>query len=192
MSHDTLMAELRATYEELQQVRKKMNDLNRRLCGETVEDYTLKDRDNKPVKLSSLFGNKDDLIIVHNMGKKCVYCTLWADGFNGVWPHLSDRAGFAVVSYDDASTMREFANSRNWQFQMLSNDGTSFARDMGFADAEGNPHPGMSTFHREKDGTIKRVARTPFGPGDDYCAVWHMFDLLQDGSDGWGPKYEYK
>lgn len=186
-----IISQLHAAYEELQAIRQKMAELNKQLCGETVKEYTLKDRDNNPVLLSSLFGDKDDLIIVHNMGKNCVYCTLWADGFNGVWRHLADRAGFVVVSYDDPATMKEFAESRDWQFPILSNDGTSFALDMGFADTEGNPHPGMSTFHRESDSSIKRVARAPFGPGDDFCAVWHMFDLLKDGVDGWGPKFSY-
>ena len=188
---ESIIRELHAAYDELQAIRRKMADLNKQLCGETVKEYTLKDRDNKPVTLPSLFGDKDDLIIVHNMGRKCVYCTLWADGFNGVWQHLADRAAFAVVSYDDPATMKEFAASRDWRFQILSNDGTSFALDMGFADSSGNPHPGMSTFHRESDGTITRVARAPFGPGDDFCAVWHMFDLLQDGVKGWEPKYTY-
>ena len=27
--------------------------------------------------------------------------------------------------------------------------------------------------------------------GDDFCAVWHMFDLLKDGWAGWEPQYSY-
>ena len=36
-----------------------------------------------PVRLSELFGEHDDLVIIHNMGASCRYCTLWADGFSG-------------------------------------------------------------------------------------------------------------
>ena len=55
---------------------------------ESVEDYELIGWGNKKVRLSSLFGEKDELILVHNMGRGCPYCTMWADGFNGVLPHL--------------------------------------------------------------------------------------------------------
>ncbi|HJT09252.1 MAG TPA: DUF899 family protein, partial [Candidatus Nitrosotalea sp.] len=59
--------------------------------SEQVNDYELLDSENRKVNLSKLFGKKKDLIIVHNMGKTCPYCTMWADGFNGLLPHLEDR-----------------------------------------------------------------------------------------------------
>ena len=34
------------------------------------------------------------------MGRGCSYCTLWADGFNGLRHHFEDRAAFVVVSPD--------------------------------------------------------------------------------------------
>ena len=36
-----------------------------------------------------------------------------------------------------------------------------------------------------------RPSDTWFGPDDDFCNVWHLFDLLPEGSNGWAPKYEY-
>jgi hypothetical protein len=53
------------------------------------------------------------------------------------------------------------------------------------------PHPGVSTFRLAKGGKIQRVSRAGFGPGDDFCPVWSLFDLLQDGSAGWGAQFEY-
>ena len=44
--------------------------------------------------LSSLFGDRGGLIVVHNMGRDCSYCTMWADGFTGLLPHLESRAAF--------------------------------------------------------------------------------------------------
>ena len=38
--------------------------------------------------LLDLFGDRDTLLAIHNMGQGCRYCTLWADGFNGLLPHL--------------------------------------------------------------------------------------------------------
>jgi hypothetical protein len=28
-------------------------------------------------------------------------------------------------------------------------------------------------------------------PGDDFCTVWHRFDLLPEGADDWAPKFTY-
>jgi predicted dithiol-disulfide oxidoreductase (DUF899 family) len=50
---------------------------------ERVEDYEPLGWGNKKVRLSSLFGKKDELILIDNMGQGCPYCTMWADGFNG-------------------------------------------------------------------------------------------------------------
>ncbi len=56
--------------------------LTKKLHSEVVEDYKLYGPGNKSVKLSQLFGDKEDLIVIHNMGTDCSYCTMWADGFN--------------------------------------------------------------------------------------------------------------
>ena len=161
----------------------------RKTKPQQVTDYVFKDWDNKNVKLSSLFGKSKDLILVHNMGKRCPYCTMWADGFNGVVDHIQDRTSFVVVSPDSPETQKAFATGRGWKFKMLSAMGTSFSKDMGFQGDEG-AEPGVSVFHKV-DGKILRVAKDKFGPGDPYCIVWHFFDLLPKGDDGWSPKYKY-
>lgn len=38
---------------------------------------------------------------------------------------------------------------------------------------------------------ILRVADTRFHPDDDFCALWHLFDLLPEGPAGWKPRYSY-
>lgn len=171
--------------------RKELTALRKERSGETVDDYELTRKDGSKVRLSELFGDKSDLIVVHNMGRGCVYCTLWADGLNGVREHLSDRAGFALVSNDDYQTMKEFTEGRGWEFTCLSGADSAFTKEMGFLSPEGKAWPGFSTFRKAADGSIARVAYSWFGPGDDYCAVWHMFDLLAEGQNDWGPKYKY-
>ncbi|MEX0876185.1 MAG: hypothetical protein WD114_01890, partial [Phycisphaerales bacterium] len=56
-------------------------------------------------------------------------------------------------------------------------------------DAKGNPHPGGSAFHKTSDGSIVRTGHMPFGPGDDFCAVWPMLDLIKDGKGEWEPAH---
>lgn len=183
------MQELQGLYQELNAVKARMADACRRAARMSVLDYDFKSKDG-PVKLSSLFGDKPDLIIVHNMGKSCPYCTLWADGLNGLTDHLRNRAGFALTSPDDVATQTEFAASRAWRFPMLSTQGTTFARDMGFENA-GRPMPGFSAFRKQPDGSILRTGASMFGPGDDYCAIWPMMEMLEGGAAGWAPKYQY-
>lgn len=159
---------------------------------QAVKDYHLQDQKGRKIKFSSLFGKKEDLILIHNMGKGCTYCTMWADGFNGVVPHLEDRAAFAVVSPDSPEVQKKFYNSRKWKFRMYSSKGSSFAKDMGFETAKGEPQPGVSVFYKNRTGEISRVAKDYFGPGDPYCGVWHLFDLLPGGPKGWHPQYKYR
>jgi predicted dithiol-disulfide oxidoreductase (DUF899 family) len=123
------------------------------------------------------------------MGKSCPACTMWADGFNGVLAHLQDRAAFVVSSPDDPQIQAEFAQSRGWKFRMVSHAGSDFAADMGYRSARGW-RPGVSVF-RKQDGKIVRVSDTELGPGDDFCAVWHFFDLLPAGANGWRMRFSY-
>jgi predicted dithiol-disulfide oxidoreductase (DUF899 family) len=156
---------------------------------EKVTDYSLTDSSNKKVKLSDLFEKRQDLILIHKMGKHCPMCTMWADGFNGVLPHLEDHAEFVVVSPDPPAIQKKFAQSRKWKFRMLSAEGTSFIEDMGFGTNQ-DPCPGVSVFHK-KNRTIYRVSKDRFGPGDPYCIVYHFFNLLPGGAGKWHPKFKY-
>lgn len=163
--------------------------LKRSLPREPVADYTLTTVAG-PIKLSALFNGKRDLIVIHNMGQSCPYCTLWADGFNSLYPHFADRAAFVVVSPDAPAKQQDFATSRGWRFPIASGHGSTFIQAMGFMPAPDEPEPGMSTFRMTR-GKIERVASAPFGPFDPFCSVWHMFALLADGVDDWSSKYRY-
>jgi predicted dithiol-disulfide oxidoreductase (DUF899 family)/AraC-like DNA-binding protein len=186
--------EIEALEQEVEAAKLRLVEARRRRPKEPVQDYVFKASDGSEVSLSELFGDKEDLIILHNMGTGCVYCTLWADGINGLTPHLSDRAAFVVVSPDKHEVQKRFADKRNWVFRMVSAHENDFTRDMGFWSDSGaytGPQPGISTFHKEPDGTINRIARTHLGPNDDFCALWPMFDMLEKGVNGWEAEYFY-
>ena len=162
--------------------------LRRQRPREKVRDYELMDQDGRAVALSALFDGRDRLILVHNMGRACAFCTLWADGFNAYLPYLESRAALVVSSPDEPHVQSNFARSRGWRFRMVSAHGSPFIDDMGFLDPEEGLMPGVSVFARDPDGTIHRVSRAEFGPGDSFCPVWHFFDLLPEGIDGWEPR----
>ena len=157
---------------------------------EKVGDYTFVGPLGERLTLSELFGNRHELILVHNMGRSCPHCTMWADGFNGLLPHLEDRAAFVLESADDAQTQRRWASDRGWRFRMVSSRGTSFKADLGYADEDGDPMPGVSSFIK-RNGEIFRAAHTRFGPGDNFCVTWDLFDMLPTPPKTWGPRFRY-
>lgn len=164
-------------------IREQMRETLAGVEPQPVADYEFADTAGK-VRLSELFGEHEDLIIVHNMGVACSYCTLWADGYNGIHQHVATRAGFAVSSPDRPSVQKRVAETRGWKFPMVSHEGSSFARDMGYVSAKGGWMPGLSVFRRDGD-TILRVSDTGFSPGDDFCVLWHFFDMLPGGVGAW-------
>jgi len=180
---------LTAYRKRIASLRRRMRAVQQKMVPEPVDDYIFTSTKG-PVRLSQLFGTKRDLIVIHNMGTHCPNCTLWADGYNGLYPHLAGRAAFVVVSPDSPAVQRRFARSRGWRFPMLSHQGTTFAADMGYRARDGGWLPGVSVFRRTRDGIV-RVSDTGFSPGDDFCPTWHFLDLLPDGRAGWEPQLRY-
>lgn len=186
-----LAKEIAALELDLKRKQAKLTLLRKKLPSVESNDYIFHDIDANEVRLSELFGESNELIVVHNMGKSCTNCTLWADEYNGVISHIESRAPFIVVSPDEPPLMKEFANSRNWKFRIFSSKLNSFKRDMGFENAKGIPVPGVSVFTKDKKGKIFHYSKTMFGPGDNFCSVWHYFDLLPGGIKKWSPKLKY-
>jgi predicted dithiol-disulfide oxidoreductase (DUF899 family) len=183
-------AEALAAYRaQIADIRKKMRDIQATAEPEVVSDYTFATPDGT-TNLTDLFGVKNELFVIHNMGASCPYCTLWADGYNGIYEHLANRAAFVVCSPDPPDVQRRFADSRGWRFPMVSHAGTGFAADMRYRSETGGWLPGLSVFRRESD-RIVRVADTGLCPGDDFCSLWHFLDMLPEGADGWEPKFRY-
>jgi predicted dithiol-disulfide oxidoreductase (DUF899 family) len=117
------------------EIRAKIEERNRLMLDsepEEIQDYTLTDPKGNSVKLSALFGDKDELLVIHNMGKGCVYCTMWADGFRGDAPHIQNRMAMVLTSPDKPEVMAAFAADRNWNFPVASFYGTNFALGLDF------------------------------------------------------------
>jgi len=160
---------------------KQARTMRARAPKRRVADYELTRADGSTAKLSDLFSGKSQLVLVHNMGKSCPYCTMWADGFNALWKNVSEKAAFALVNNDAPTDQARVAAARGWSFPMVSAQGTSLFKDLGFADAKGGWYPGVSTLVRKKSGVIERYAGAPFGPGDKFNSVFSFFELLPKG-----------
>ena len=188
---EKLEREIQNKEKELMQIKKELSELRKRHPKFAVNDYTFTSTDGKSITLSELFGDRNELIVIHNMGKSCSYCTLWADGFSGFTQHLQSRASFVLTSPDDFKTLADFSQNRGWTFNCVSTKGTTFKEDLGFRDEKGY-YPGVSIVTKEEDGSIKHFTKAAFGPGDEYCSIWSLFELLPEGSNGWGPKNNYE
>ncbi len=197
MTYADTMSALRTKRNALLALHDEIRDLQKAVVPQVVEDYVFEGW-NGPVTLSELFGDKRDLFVIHNMGTTCRYCTLWADGFNGVYDHLADRAAFVLSSPNPPDAQKQFAKSRGWRFPMVSHAGNSFAKDMGYRLERGDDFgedssrwvPGVSAFQKRGGGVV-RVSDTDLGPSDDFCSVWHLLDMLPEGVAGWEPKFRY-
>lgn len=195
MSYAETKAALDDKRRQIAGLHREMRTLQAAVEPEVVTDYELTGW-NGPVRLSELFGDKRDLIVIHNMGVGCTSCTMWADGFNGVYDHLASRAAFVVTSPNPVDVQKAFAAERGWRFPMVSHAGTSFAEDLGYRrpgqgpETHGGWWPGVSVLRREGDKVV-RVSDTELGPLDSFCLVYHLFELVPDSDPNWEPSYRY-
>lgn len=187
--------ELEKLENQILDLQKQRNDLLQKEAKITdVEAYEFVDKEGRNRTLDSLLQAKEFLVVIHNMGSGCSYCTLWADGFNGIVEHLEDAFSFVVATPDSFEVMKSFSDVRLWKFQMISAKNTTFFEDMGFArkkDEKTYYMPGYSLFQKNSDGSISRIAMDYFGPGDSYSSIWHFLNFFPVDFK-WAPKKTYQ
>src|SRR5213595_1729644 len=86
LSQQDIQAELAQAEEELKRCQQKIAQLRKHRTQNLEQDYAFSGPNNSQDRLSELFGKHEDLILIHNMGAGCMYCTMWADGLNGLFP----------------------------------------------------------------------------------------------------------
>lgn len=180
--------EIQKMEKEIKELSLKLSKLRRDSKLVPVKNYELKTLEGK-VHLMDLFGGKKFLFAIHNMGQGCRYCTLWADGFNAFLPHLEDQFSVVLLSKDDPETQRRFANSRGWRFRMVSHGDGEYLREQSVFD-DGKNHPGLVCYERSGDQIFKKNSSS-FGPGDQFCLIWHMLSLAGFSEESWTPQYQY-
>ena len=166
----------------------RLNELRNTNSGIEVGNYIFSTLDGD-VTLLEMFGENDRLLVIHNMGQGCRYCTLWADGFNGFLPHLESAMSVVLVSKDSPDVQRSFANSRNWRFRLASHGGDDYIKEQSVVEGQGNM-PGSVVYERNGD-QIARKNVAVFGPGDLYCSIWNLLGMAGLGETDWTPQYRY-
>lgn len=180
--------EIQAIEKQLYELTTKLNELRKTNVGPEVKNYTFATLDGD-VSLLDLFGENDRLLVIHNMGQGCRYCTLWGDGFNGFLPHLESAMSVVLVSRDAPELQRNFASSRGWRFRLASHGGGEYIQEQSVMEPEANA-PGAVVYERDGD-RISRKNSGAFGPGDLYCSIWNLLGLAGLSEAEFTPQYRY-
>ena len=151
------------------------------------------------MRLSELFGDKRDLFVIHNMGASCRYCTHVGGRLQRRLRAPRRPRGLRAGEPNPVEVQKQFAASRGWRFPMVCHAGNSFAKDLGYRLERGDEAgedssrwvPGVSAFQPRRRCAFVRVSDAELGPGDDFCSVWHLLDLLPERRIGWEPKFRY-
>ena len=178
---EDLEREIAEKYQELARLRQMADP-------EPVPDYTFETLTG-PVSLSALFAGRDQLLVIHNMGQACRYCTLWADGINGILAHLEDAMAVVLVSKDAPDVQARMARDRGWGMRLASHGGGAYMAEQVNAHGMEN-FPGAALYERRGDAVLRR-ARTFFGPGDPYSPLWHFLALTGRDHTDWTPQFTY-
>lgn len=182
------MTELEKAERELFELKQKVATLRRDSEPIAVKNYSFQTPEGE-VSLLELFGSKDTLFLIHNMGQGCRYCTLWADGLNGFVAHIESEFALALVSQDDPETQRRFSNSRGWRFKMASHGGGDYMKEqISFGDQKNMP--GIACYMRKGSSIFKKNSAV-FGPGDEFCSLWSVLGLAGVSTEQWTPQFNY-
>ena len=171
---------------DIQAIEKQIYELNTKLVELRKQNTETSDIPNYSFQtlygdksLLDLFADKDKLLVIHNMGQGCRYCTLWADGLNGFLPHLESTMSVVLVSKDSPELQRKFANSRGWRFSLASHSGSDYIKEQNVMPEENNA-PGVVLYQRDGNN-ITRKNSAVFGPGDLFCSMWSLLGLAGMG-----------
>jgi len=173
--------------------------------GEVAKDYELVG-ESGPVRLSSLFGDKQTLMVYSMMfGPErkgpCPVCTSMLSAWNGTAVNLRERVAIAVTARSPIERLVEYKRDRGFSYlPFFSDPSGEYTRT--YVNAEDADVPGFSVFTR-RDGVVSHFYSNEIGDGmsdpgqdprgaPDLDPLWLMLDLVPEGRGAdWYPKLGY-
>ena len=159
-----------------------------------------------PVRLSTLFGDKDTLMVYSMMygpqrQAPCPMCTSFLSSWNGTAVNLRERVAMAVTARSPIERLIEYKKQRGFaNLPFVSDMSGDYTR--AYVSPEDADVPGFSVFSR-RDGVIRHFysgemsgamadpGQDPRG-GPDLDPLWLMLDLTPEGrGTDWYPKLDY-
>jgi predicted dithiol-disulfide oxidoreductase (DUF899 family) len=210
VSHDAWIAErkeLLKKEKKFSRLREELAAERRALPWEKVEKPYLFEGPEGKKSLSDLFGKRSQLAVYQFMfapdwEEGCPHCSFWADHYDGMGSHLSQRdVSFVVISRAPLSKIEAFRKRMGWRFPWLSSGSTDYNYDfqasfrpediakgtltynyeevpMDMTDREG-----ISVFYRDSGGAIYHTYST-YARGIDMVNTTYQFlDLVPKGRD---------
>ena len=160
-----------------------------------------------PIRLSSLFGDKQTLLVYSMMfgpqrKAPCPSCTSFLTSWNGTATNLRERVAIAVTARSPIERLLEYQTQRGFtKLPFVSDLSGDYTRTYVHpADAD---IPGFSVFERrtgpirhfysgEFSGAMSDPGQDPRG-APDLDPLWNMLDLTPEGrGTDWYPKLDYK
>jgi len=198
---------------EFTRARERLGEERRALPWVKVEKDYVFDGPNGKATLADLFKGRSQLVVQHFMfapdwTEGCKSCSVWADGFERMIPHLAARdTTLVAVSRARRSKLEAFKQRMGWTFDWLSSADSDFNYDFavsftpqeiksgdkvynfgtsGFGIEEA---PGISVFYRDDGGNIFHTYSC-FARGLDMMnAAYHYLDLTPLGRHEEGLPY---
>lgn len=190
-----LLDEERALLDRIERVAQRRRALP---AGPRIEDAALTGADGSETTLGALFGSSNVLLAYNMMyapgdEAPCPMCARWVDGFNALADRVHDVVPFVVLSRAAPAKLARLAQARGWALPLYSAP-SSFGRDIGAEDAEGDQQPIVSVFRRSPDGAITLwYSQSAQLPDEELRGIdllnplWHLLDLLPNGRGDYTP-----
>jgi predicted dithiol-disulfide oxidoreductase (DUF899 family) len=173
--------------------------------GDIPQDFELASETGL-VRLSTLFGDKDTLMIYSMMygpqrKAPCPMCTSFLTSWNGTALNLRERVAMAVTARSPIERLVAYKNQRGLaNLRFVADMSGDFTRT--YVNGDDADVPGFSVFSRQ-DGTVRHFytgemsgamadpGQDPRG-GPDLDPLWLMLDLTPGGrGTDWYPKLDY-
>jgi len=197
---------LLAKEKELTHLRDALAAERRALPWVRVEQNYVFDTPAGKKTMAELFDGRSQLAVYHFMfgpewKEGCPSCSMAADGFDGVHPHLIQRdVTFTAISQGSLDQIQAFKKRMGWRFPWASSQGNTFNHDfqvsftkeelasgevynfgtMKFGSEEA---PGFSMFAKDSSGNVFHTYST-YGRGlDELLGVYYFLDRSAKGRD---------
>lgn len=201
VSHDEWLAARRELLEKEKAFTKQcdeMSRLQRSLPWERVTKEYVFDGAKGRESLGDLFDGRSQLVVYHFMFHPddktgCPHCSLRADGFNGVIPHLNQRdVTMVVVSRAPYEKLRAYQERMGWTFKWVSSGGSDFNYDYqaSFTPEEMASQRALYNFTLRDPLAPEREGHSIFFK-DDAGAIFHTYSCYDRGNDKLNVHYHY-
>jgi predicted dithiol-disulfide oxidoreductase (DUF899 family) len=160
--------------------------------------------------LADLFAGRSQLLVYHFMFPAsweagCKSCSFWADGYDGIVPHLAQRdVTHVTVSIAPLARLHAYQARMGWRFKWVSSAGSDFNRDFGVSITPGEiagrapvynfgtqpfgveEAPGISVFAKNAAGEIFLTYQCFTRGLDAMNPAYQLLDLVPKGRNEGG------